>query len=208
MDNFDHLKQVWQQQIIPAQTINPAELNKDNVDHQRKLERTQLLSAIALLLTPVGIIWMGFFSPIHFQSTLTYVAIVLISAISATQGLINVGLFVRLRRIDISMSTTQHLDQWQHYYAYRKQLIRINLPLYYLLLNGAFGLYFIEILGLMPLAGRLISLGMYLAWMLYAYFILGKRTLRKEQERIEIIIHNLQAIQHQLHSSADGNPSK
>jgi hypothetical protein len=199
MDNFEHLKQVWQQQVVPTETINTAELKKHNVDNQRKLERTQLLSGIALLLTPIGIIWMGFFSSIHFQSALTYVAVVLISLLSATQGIISLSLYVRLRRIDITLSIAQHLDQWERYYAFRKQLVRVNLPLYYLLMNGAFGLYFIEILGLMPLLWRLIALGVYLAWMLYAYFVLGKRTLRKEQERLETIINNLRAIQQQLH---------
>ena len=200
MDNFEHLKQVWQQQAVPTGSFNITELKKHNADNQRKLERTQLISAIALLLTPAAIIWMGFFSSIRFQSSLTYVAVVLIALISVVQGIINLSLYARLRRIDITVPVSRHLEQWQRYYTFQKQLVRINLPLYYLLLNGAFGLYFIEILGIMPTTGRLVALSIYVAWMLYAYFVLGKRTLRKEQERLETIIHNFQTILQQLES--------
>ena len=201
MDSFDKLKQVWQQQAIPANIPDINELKKSNADNQRKLERVQLLGAISLLLTSVAIIWIGFFSSIHFRSSLTYAAVALIALISATQGIVGLTIYARLRRINISVSVAQNLAQWQRYYTFRKQLIRVNFPLYYVLLNGAFGLYFIEILGMMPLIQRLVCLILYCAWMLYAYFILGKRTLKKEDDRLQAIISNLKTFEQQVQKS-------
>ena len=198
MDNFDELKQLWQQQPIPTPTLPIDQLKKNNVDAQRKLERQQLLSGVLLLLTALFIVWMGFFSSIQFQSELTYLAVVLLALIPAAQGFINLSIYRRLHRIDVTMPVAQHLDQWQQYYVFRKQLLRINLPLYYLLLIGAFGLYFIEILGHFSLTGRIIALSLFTAWMLFAYFVLGKRTLRRENERLETIIANLRTMQQQL----------
>ncbi|GAB4040213.1 hypothetical protein [Spirosoma jeollabukense] len=198
MDDFEQLKHVWQQQAVPASMPDVDELKKSNANTQRKLERLQLLSASTLLLTSAFIIWIGFFTSIHFQSTLTYVAVVLLALIPAIQGGISLGVYVRLRRIDVGASVAQHLDQWERYYAFRKQLIRINLPVYYILLNGAFGLYFIEILGYFSLTGRILALVPYVAWMMYAYFVLGKRSLHKENERLESIISNLKMLQDQL----------
>ena len=200
MDNFDHLKQLWQQQPVSARSTNVtvAELKKNNADNQRKLERPQLISAILLLLTAIIIIWMGFFSSIQFQSTLTYIAVVLLALIPAIQGFINLSVYSRLRRIDVTAPVAEHLAQWQQYYDFRKKLIRVNIPLYYVLLNVAFSLYFIEILGHFSLLGRITALSLYTAWVLFAYFVLGKRTLRKEDERLEMIIGNLRTIQQQL----------
>ncbi|GAB3891126.1 hypothetical protein [Spirosoma agri] len=198
MDDFENLKRVWQQQTIRPADFTSAELKKTNDGHQRKLERTQLMSAIALLLTPVGIIWIGFFSGITFQSSLTYGAVILIALIPAVQGIINLSTYNWLRRIDITAPIAEHLSQWQRYYAFRKRMIRFNGPIYFLLLNGAFALYFIEILGYFSWLGRVVVLIPYVAWMLYAYFVLGKRNLQKETERLEAIIGNLQTLQRQL----------
>ena len=204
MNDFEQLKSLWQQQELTVGAPDPVQLKKNNEDHQRKLERVQLVSAILLLMTTVFILWIGFFSGITFHSTRTYVAVVLIALIPAVQGIINLTVYARLKRVQLAASTTQHLQQWQDYYAFRKRLIRLNLPIYYLLLNGAFALYFIEILGHFSLTGRIIALSLYTAWMLFAYFVLGKRSLRKEYGRLDAIISNLQALQQQL----DNTPSK
>ncbi|GAB4015343.1 hypothetical protein [Spirosoma koreense] len=198
MDNFEQLKHVWQQQSVLKPAPDLAELRKTAAANRRKLERPQLLSAIALLVTSIVVLWIGFFSGITFRSTLTYVAVILIALIPALQALINFNLYQRLRRIDVTAPITQHLEQWEQYYALRKYLIRVNIPLYYVLLNGAFGLYFIEILGYFSLTGRIVSLSIYLAWMLFAYFVLGKRTVRKETNRLETLIDSLRVIQQQL----------
>ena len=209
MNDFEQLKHVWQQQIISASSIDIAQLKKTNSDAQRKLEQTQLWPAFWLLLTAVILIaslrsiWMGFFFGIKFHSLLTYAAVVLIALISAVQGFINLAIYARLRRIDVALPATQHLAQWQRYYAFRKQLVRVDIPLYYVVLNGAFGLYFIEILALLPQWQWLTALALYAIWMLYAYFILGKRTIRREHERLELIIKNLQAIAQQLSPETD-----
>ena len=98
----------------------------------------------------------------------------LLALIHAIQGGINLGVYVRLRRIGLGASVAQHLDQWEGYDAFRKQLIRINLPFYYILLKGVFGLYFIAILGYFSLVCPILALLPYVAWMMYAYFCVGK----------------------------------
>jgi hypothetical protein len=56
-----------------------------------------------------------------------------------------------------------HLQQRENYYAFRKRLIRINRAVYYLLPDGAFGLCFVEILGLMLIVTRVVTLSVYIA---------------------------------------------
>ena len=198
MDNFDSFKNLWQQPIAASAPIDSQWLKRTTATHQRKLERIQLIGAGTLFLTAVLLLLIGFGIDLQFRSILTYVAIVLLAAICVGQGIINLNVYSRLRHIDVTAAVTNHLQQWEDYYAFRKRLIRINGPVYYLLLNGAFGLYFIEILGMMPITARIIALSVYVAWMLFAYFVLGKRTLLKEEQRLTEIIDSLRQQQQQL----------
>lgn len=198
MDNFDGFKNLWQQPIAAPAPIDSQWLKRTTATHQRKLERIQLIGAGTLFLTAVLLLLIGFGIDLQFRSILTYVAIVLLAAICVGQGIINLNVYSRLRHIDVTAAVTNHLQQWEDYYAFRKRLIRINGPVYYLLLNGAFGLYFIEILGMMPITARIIALSVYAAWMLFAYFVLGKRTLLKEEQRLTEIIDTLRQQQQQL----------
>jgi hypothetical protein len=198
MDNFDEFKQLWQKAPSVPAPIDSQQLVRNTASQQRKLERTQLFGAVTLFVTAALLLILGFGIGLQFRSTLTYVAIVLLAVICIGQGLINLSVYSQLRRIDVTTTVTDHLHQWEGYYVFRKRLIRINGPVYYLLLNGAFGLYFIEILGLMPLASRIVVLTLYVLWMLFAYFVLGKRTIRKEDDRLNEIINNLRQQQQQL----------
>jgi amino acid permease len=198
MDNFDEFKQLWRQVPSAPAPIDSQQLVRNTAPQQRKLERTQLFGAVTLFVTAVLLLIIGFGIGLQFRSTLTYVAIVLLAVICVGQGLINLSVYGQLRRIDVTATVTNHLHQWESYYLFRKRLIRINGPVYFLLLNGALGMYFIEILGLMPLTSRIIVLALYIIWMLFSYFVLGKRTIRKEDDRLNEIIDNLRQQQQQL----------
>ena len=72
------------------------------------------------------------------------------------------------------------------------------MPLYYTLLNIAMGIYMLEIFTGRPLLNVVIIIAVYVAWMLFAYFYLGKRNMRKEDDRLNSIIGELELIESQL----------
>ena len=188
MNEFDELKNRWQQSTPPASPVDTQSIQRANVPYQQALERTQLRGAILLLLTAAYLVYFGFFSRMIFHATTTYVAIVLMVLCCVGQGLVGLYRYHLLRSIDVSAPVTEHLHQWELYYTFRQRLLRINLPLYYLFLNGAFALYFIEVLGPMSLNTRIVSLTLYIAWVFFAWFVLGKRSLRREQDRLDTIM--------------------
>lgn len=198
MTEFDDLKNSWQRATPPVAPVDVRQLRRANATVQQQLERKQLWGAASLVLTALYLIYLGFLSGIPFQALTTYAAIVLIVLCCVGQAGIQLYLYQRLRSIDIAAPVTEHLQQWETYYRFRKRLIQINLPIYYLLLNGAFGLYAIEILGLLPATMQGIVLVLYVAWMLFAWFVLGKRSLRREDDRLTGIMDRLREQQTQL----------
>jgi len=198
MEDFEKLKALWQQSAPTTPKVDLEGMKKTNQSNQRSLEKTQLRAAIALFLTPVGIQIIFFLTHTHFQSALTYVAVALISVLSVAQGVIHLSLYRRLRRMNVAAPATEHLRQWEAYYQFRRKWVRINNPVYTLALSVALGLYYIEILGLMSVPYRIVVGTLTAAWILYSYFVLGRRQLRKEYGRLESIIQNLKNLQQQL----------
>ncbi len=199
MKDFDDIKEMWQQQ--PAADVKKAdmvEVGRHTSSTKTKLKKQQLRGAIILCCTAVYIAWIGFFSGIHFQLAVTYIAILLMLAVILIQAVISLSIYRKLGHIDETLHPALHLKQWQDYYQFRKKQVRLNHPLYFIFLNLAFGLYFIEILSGRPFWGIVIVLTIYLAWMLFSYFVLGRRTLAREEKKLKTIIDGLTQVAAQL----------
>lgn len=202
MKDFDDIKEMWQQQ--PAAKVNKtdmAELGRHSSSTKTKLKKQQLRGVVMLCCTAVYIAWIGFFSGIYFQLAVTYIAILLMLAVILIQAAISFSIYRKLGNINETLHPALHLKQWQDYYQFRKKQVRLNHPLYFIFLNLAFGLYFIEILGGRPFWMSLIVVVIYLAWMLFSYFVLGRRTLAREEKKIKTIIDDLTQVAQQLETA-------
>ncbi|WP_234736757.1 hypothetical protein [Tellurirhabdus bombi] len=199
MEDFENLKKLWQQETPTPPKIDSSALKKSTQSHQRHLERSQLKAIVTLTLTALFILWLGFFSSIQFQSKLTYAAILMICLVCLAQVLICFTIYRRLRRFNVAAPATEHLQQWEEYYRFRQQQIKINTPLYSLALGIALAGYYIEILRYFSTFYQVLIWVVTLAWILFAHFVLGRRTIQKEYRRLEEIIDNLKKLQQQLH---------
>ncbi len=75
------------------------------------------------------------------------------------------------------------------------------MPVYFIMLNLAMGIYFIEVLGGRPILNVLILLAIYFGWILFAWFYIGKRKAKKEHMRLQQIIDELKSIEAQLNKA-------
>ncbi|MEO6313718.1 MAG: hypothetical protein ABIU63_14775 [Chitinophagaceae bacterium] len=199
MKDFNAIKDMWQQQPGTAnKDIDPVTMNKLRADAKTVLLRHQLIAAITLSATALFIIWIGFFSSIVFKLTITYLALLLLIAVILLQVAVIVYTYKKLQKIDDTLPPAAHLKQWESYYGFRKKQIQWNKPLYFIFLNLAMGIYFIEMLRGLSLLWGSISLLVYIGWMLFAYIVLGKRSQEKESKRLNGIIENLTKLSQQF----------
>ncbi len=202
MKDFDDIKEMWHQQ--PAAEVHNTDLagpGRHTASTKTKLKKQQLRAVVMLCCTAVYITWLGFFSGIHFQMLVTYIGILLMLAVILIQAAISFSIYRKLNNIDETQHPAVHLKQWQDYYQFRKKQVRLNHPLYFIFLNLAFGLYFIEILSGRPVWGIIIVLTIYLAWMLFSYFVLGRRALAREEKKLKAIIDDLTQVAAQLEAA-------
>lgn len=199
MKDFDAIKELWQQSKPAAGVeLDLHALQSQHAGIKRKLIRQQSIGSITLVITGVIIIWVSFFSGIRFQQVLTYFAVSLMVFVVWMQALIMFFVRRRLMAINDTLPPAQHLGQWNDYYAFRQKQINWNKPLYFLVLNLAMGLYFIEIFSGRPVLNVIIFIAVYIGWMLFAYLVLGKRSLKKEEDRLKTIIGDLKKLIAQL----------
>jgi len=202
MQDFDSLKSMWQQ---PA---NAGEANKEIINSvtntttaKMKLQKPQLHGTIALVITGIFIACLAIFGNLHFQHWYTYGAMVLICIICFVQAGFMYATYKKIKSIDHTVEPTAHLHQWEAYYDLRRKQNRWNMPVYYVLLNIAMAIYLIEIFTGRPVVNVLIFIAVYVSWMLFAYFYLGKKNLKKEDTRLQKIINNLKGIEGQLNKA-------
>ena len=202
MQSFDSLKDIWDQSAKPNAGESLLLQTRKNIPAtvKIKLQKQQILGAAMLIITAILISWMAFFGNFNFQHWYTYASMGMICMICLTQAVFLYSGYKKIKSIDDTVAPATYLRQWEAYYALRKKQIKWNLPAYYLLLNAAMGVYFLEVLAGRPVINILIFMAVYLAWMLFAYFYLGKKTVQKENSRLQGIIDELKRIELQLNT--------
>jgi len=199
MQDFDALKNMWQQPSKSGEVTQDMINGLTNTKTTKmKLQKLQLYGAIVLTLTAILIVCLAIFGNLNFKYWYTYGGMVLICIVCLVQAGFMYATYKKIQRIDDTVVPAAHLHQWEAYYDLRKKQNRWNMPVYYVLLNIAMAIYMIEIFTGRPVVNVLIFIAVYLTWMLFAYFYLGKRNLKKEDTRLQKIIEDLKGIEGQL----------
>jgi hypothetical protein len=199
MQDFNSLKNAWQQsaradEAKPDLTI----IINNTTTSKMKLQKPQLHGAIMLSLTAVFITCLGIFGNLHFTHWYTYGGMALIAVICLVQAAFMYLTYKKIKSIDDTVEPAAHLRQWEVYYHLRIKQNQWNMPVYYVALNIAMAIYMVEIFTGRPAINVMIFIGVYAAWMLFAYFYLGKKNIKREDRRLQKIINELKGIEGQL----------
>ncbi|MEJ8757472.1 hypothetical protein WG947_10715 [Pontibacter sp. H259] len=198
MQEFDELKHIWQQSA-PAPVANRLpDVNRASSQTKKKLQNELRNGAICLYFTAIVIAAMAIWGNFNFEHWYTYGAMVLICLICLAQATLMAYTYQKVKQIDETASPKQHLSQWEAYYAFRRGQLKWNGPVYFVMLNLALGIYFIEVMAGASEQFLIIFWTIYTAWMIFAYFIMGRRILKREKKRIESIMNELQHLEQQF----------
>ncbi|PTB91678.1 hypothetical protein C9994_15140 [Marivirga lumbricoides] len=199
MNSFDDIKKLWNKGEGTQQSFSP-DLSSSSKDARYKMQSKYKWGTISLALTGCFIITLAIFPDLNLQKWYTYGAMVLISLICFAQAIFLYQNYLKIQRISDLSLPADHLKQWEAYYALRKKQNKWNGPVYFLALNLAMAIYFIEIFSGRPILNVMIMLSIYFGWMAFAYFYIGKRVMKKEKERLNQIINELKELNIQFKS--------
>jgi hypothetical protein len=141
----------------------------------------------------VAVAWVV--ATIDFEMATTYIGAGLMMLIVCGYSVVRIHQVVRINQINLTDDPANVLAQTEQFFKFQ-QLVNTRMTIaYFILLNLGFGLYFIEVMQPMKTLWIVIFLVVYIAWMLVAYFVIGKRTAKKEHERTESILNSLRKIE-------------
>jgi hypothetical protein len=192
MKDFDNLKDLWKQQEetkLPDVSEVLKKIKKEKLVYTNKI----LFQVTILIGTMITLVWIG--SSIDFKKTTTYIGLGLMLLCIAGFSIVRLYQMISLKKIDLTQKPSETLSKLEHYFAFQ-QIVSTKISLaYFIVLNIAFVFYFIEVMHPMSFQLKTICLTTYIAWMLFAYFYLGKKQKKKENDRIQKIIDSIKEME-------------
>ncbi|MES2811467.1 MAG: hypothetical protein V4670_03265 [Bacteroidota bacterium] len=194
MKEFDNLQEIWKQQkqsSLPDVSLILAKAKKDRSTYTNKV----LFQVMTLIATMFAVVWIG--SSVHFKMASTFIGLGLMLLCIGGFSLVRLYQMITLRKIDLTQKPSITLNQLEKYYAFQ-QIVSTKISLaYFIILNIAFGFYFIEVMQPMSTMLKIIVLVAYIAWMLIAYLYIGKKQKQKEYDRIQMMIDSIKQMEDQ-----------
>lgn len=192
MKKFNDIETIWKQQkeqVVPEVTTI---INKANKEKKTILKKI-IVQVILLLFTVPVVIWVLMTNPFQETTTFLGIAVILFDIIGfSIMRLYQVNL---LTKIDFTQTPNMVLHELEKYYNLQKIISSKVMVAYFLLMNLGLGLYFIEVMSPMSPFAIGLSLSVYILWMLFAYFVIGKKQRKKEFDRIDALIEKVKEIE-------------
>lgn len=196
MEEFKDLEKLWKQFETKAPETN---IDSTKIKNNRmKLLRTYTVGALLLILTAILILIIMSFLDAELQTPLVIGSMIIISVICILQASLMIFTAQKIKRIDESQTAAQHLRQWLQFREFQRKQRRWNMPVYYVLLSLAVGVYMFELLKNTDLWKMVLAFVITYSWLFSAYFYLGRKEVKKQDAKLDGIIFELKALENQF----------
>lgn len=132
------------------------------------------------------------------QTPLVIGSMIIISAVCILQAALMFFTAQKIKRINEAQTPAQHLGQWLQFREFQKKQRRWNMPVYYVLLSLGVGVYMFELLKNTDLWKMVLAFSITYTWLLFAYFYLGRKELKKQDAKLDGIISELKELENQF----------
>ena len=196
MKDFEALKDIWHNQVALPKVSHE--------DVLRKVRKTKNGFANKLLIELIGMglaiamltyVWIS--SP--FKMWTTHLAMVILIACCLYYLYVQVRDYSRIKDESLLLNKPEdYIDYLKNYKNDRYILNTRKYRIYTWFLSFGFLFYFIEIAFLASIWVTVIGIFFTVSWILFCYFVLMRRYIRKEESKLEDMIQNLERLQKQF----------
>ncbi|CAM4066202.1 hypothetical protein FLAN108750_08600 [Flavobacterium antarcticum] len=192
MKDFSDLQNLWSdQKSVQLPDVNSVLADAKKV--QRDLN-SKIIIQISILIAVVIFI-VALMQVIPFKEATTFLGIGLMASTILVFSAIRLYQVIQMKNINLTSNPRILLLDLEKYYKFQNLVNTRYTLIYFVLMNLAFVLYFSEVLQPVPFLYQVIIIVVYLAWMFFAYFYLGKKHKQKEQLKTQIIIDIIKDIE-------------
>ncbi|MGA9211523.1 hypothetical protein [Kaistella sp.] len=196
MEEFKELENLWKQSEtkVPAKNTNISKIKNNRM----KLKNTYTRGAILLIITGIYILGLMIFLDSKLKTVPIISSMSIISVVCFLQAYLILFTAKKISQIDETQTPSFHLQQWQNFRTFQKKIRHWNMPIYYILLGIALGVYMYELLKTVDLWKMALAFAITYAWMFFAYFYLGKKEIKKQDAKMDGIIAELKSLENQF----------
>lgn len=192
MKDFNEIQNLWnEQKSVQLPDVNSILASAKKV--QRDLN-SKIVIQISILVAVVLFILI-LMQVIPFKAATTFIGIGLMATTILLFSVVRLYQVIQMKKIDLTKNPKLLLVDLEQYYQFQNTVNTKYTQLYFILMNIAFALYFIEVLQPVPLLYQVIIIVVYLAWMFFAFLYLGKKHKQKEQAKTQSIIDAIKNIE-------------
>lgn len=191
MQDFDELKNIWRQDE-PKPMPDAGEIIARVGSAKNSLAQNLLKAILQLIPAFVIVLLIAFL--VKFNSTVTYVGIVIILISIVIYSFFVIRHYIILSKDYSLLKPADYLAVIQNQYQVRKKFNSIGGLAYSIILYVGIILYMIEVAGHLTLIWQIAGYGLTTVWFLYVYFVLSKKVIKSENEKFESIITQLKKL--------------
>lgn len=196
MEEFKDLENLWKQSEteVPPKTPDISKIKNNRM----KLKNTYKKGAVLLILTGILILVLMTTFDAKIRTFPIISSMIIISLICFLQAGLMIFTANKISKIEETQTPGLHLQQWQQFRLFQKKQRHWNMPVYYTLLSIALAVYLYGLLKNADAWKMILTFAVTYAWILFAYFYLGKKEVKKQDAKLDSIIAELNGLENQF----------
>ncbi|WP_421939208.1 hypothetical protein [Pedobacter sp.] len=195
MQAFDQIQQLWQKHEVEVK-VSADEMLQQVKKEVGGLKLKSALNIIAMFASFLSIaaLWIFF----HFESWTTHVGISITIIAIGVYTLILYRDHRLIAKSDFTAHPHEYLNNLKTYQLNRYKLYNSLYWFYAIALSLGIIFYFVEILSFFSIIQKIVAVGLTFLWILFCSTILRKAVIKREKERIALLIEKFERLSEQI----------
>jgi len=195
MQAFDQIQELWQKHEVEVKVSADEMLQQAKKEvNGLKLKSALNIGGMLLSFIAIAALWIFF----HFESWTTHVGISITIIAIGVYTLILYRDYRLIAKNDFTAHPNEFLNNLKTYQLNRYKLYNSLYWFYMVALSLGLIFYFVEILTHFNTAQKVIAVGLTALWMIFCSTILRKAVMKREKERIALLIEKFERISGQI----------
>jgi len=195
MQEFDQIEALWAAHTVDVQ-ISSDDMLKQAKKEVNSIRTKSLLNIVGLTLSMIVVISLWMFD---FESWTTYAGIMVIVLAIAVYTLILYNHYRIIANNDFTANPNHFISQLKIYQVKRFHLYNKLYWFYAIALSLGMALYFSDLITTLSLITQITILGLSFGWMIFCSTLVRKAVVKKDKERIALLIEKFERISEQFH---------
>ncbi|WP_231492044.1 hypothetical protein [Pedobacter sp. Leaf170] len=195
MQAFDQLQELWQKHDVELK-VSADEMLQQAKKEVNGLKLKSALNILGMLASFIAIaaLWIFF----HFESWTTHVGISITIVAIGVYTLILYRDYRLISKTDFTVHPNEYLNNLKTYQLNRYKLYNSLYWFYTVALSLGILFYFIEILAYLSIIQKTLAIALTALWIIFCSTILRKAVIKREKERISLLIEKFERISMQI----------